>query len=432
MARSAIEAGFDVVVYARLQDGLPAEEERDGYRVVRAPMDLVLAFPVLRSILRRGAGARTTPLTPGRAPDGAAAAAGTTPRGDPRSTPSRKARIVRRAGRAGDALRAIAIFPVRPLAWAHALEDVITEPADIWHGMWAGSLPVLHRCQRRFGGRTIYDSRDVYMQSRLFATTYRPLRSLLARIERRWAQRADRVLTVNEPYADLLERGLRIPRPAVVMNCPDRWSPEDPRPDLFRAALGLGPDRAIVLYQGQFIEERGIEQAMEAIVEVPDAVLVLLGFGPMGAALRARAAQAPYAGRVFVLPAVRHDELLRWTASADVSVMPIQPTTLNHRYTTPQKLFESLAVGVPVVASDLPGMAAIVTGASAGILCDPTSPSSIATAIRGLLEVPPAERAARGARILATAHERFAWEAQVPVLFEVYQALLAEPRQGVR
>ena len=55
--------------------------------------------------------------------------------------------------------------------------------------------------------------------------------------------------------------------------------------------------------------------------------------------------------------------------------MAIQPTTLNHRYTTPQKLFESMAAGVPVVASDLPGMASIVRATGAGILCNPTSPA---------------------------------------------------------
>jgi glycosyltransferase involved in cell wall biosynthesis len=104
--------------------------------------------------------------------------------------------------------------------------------------------------------------------------------------------------------------------------------------------------------------------------------------------------------------------------------MAIQPTTLNHRHTTPQKLFESFASGVPVVASDLPGMAAIVRATDAGVLCDPTSPGSIARAIETIVAAPAAEREAMRARALRAAHERYNWEAQVQTLFGVYRELL--------
>ena len=63
---------------------------------------------------------------------------------------------------------------------------------------------------------------------------------------------------------------------------------------------------------------------------------------------------------MFLLPAVSPEDLLEWTASADVLVVAIQPTSLNHQFTTPQKLFEALAAGVPVVAADLPGIAEVV------------------------------------------------------------------------
>ena len=109
-----------------------------------------------------------------------------------------------------------------------------------------------------------------------------------------------------------------------------------------------------------------------------------------------------------------------WTASADALVMAIQPTTLNHRYTTPQKLFESLASGVPVVASDLPGMAAIVQATGAGVLCDPTSPDSIAAAIESIAWPRPPRNEPRCGRACA-AHERYNWEAQVETLFGVYR-----------
>ena len=88
------------------------------------------------------------------------------------------------------------------------------------------------------------------------------------------------------------------------------------------------------------------------------------------------------------MPAVPPDELLGWVAAADVVAMPIQPSTLNHRLTTPNKLFEAMAVGVPVVASDLPGMAPIVRETGCGVVCDPTDPAAIAAAIASILDAP--------------------------------------------
>src|SRR3954451_2363372 len=291
--------------------------------------------------------------------------------------------------------------------------------------MWAGSLPALDRMRHHHGGRTVYDSRDIFMRSRKFARLGRPGRLLLEWAERRWARRADRVLTVNDWYADLLEGDLGILRPAVVMNTPARWTPPSPPPDLIRERLGLSAATRLTLYQGILTFERGIEQSMDAILEVPSAVLVLMGSGPLTSRFAHQASLSPYLGRVLLLPAVPPADLLLWTASADALVMAIQPTTVNPRYTTPQKLFESFAAGVPVVASDLPGMAPIVEWSGAGLLCDATSPRSIAAAMTSIVTAPETERLALRERALRAAHERYNWEAQVGSLFSIYDELLA-------
>ncbi len=430
MARSAVRAGWDVTVYARWHPGFAPVEERDGYRLVRASWDWRFAVPGLRRLARRRVAAAMAGSAPADRSGGAPERVGD---GDAAGGVVRRAsrmpgRLARRAAGVGPLerwhwWRRVREFPLRPMGWANALEDVV-EPADVWHGMWAGSLPALAGMRRRHGGRTIYDSRDVFMRSREFARLGWPGRAILERLERRWAGKADRVLTVNDAYAELLTERLHVPRPAVVMNCPETWTPPTPAPDLIREALSIPADTAVVLYQGILTADRGIEQAMASILKVPCAVLVLMGFGAMRDRLIRDASRSPYVGRVHVLPAVPPDELLTWTASADALVMAIQPTTLNHRYTTPQKLFESLASGVPVVASDLPGMAAIVQATGAGVLCDPTSPDSIAAAIESIVAAPPAERGAMRARALRAAHETYNWESQVGTLFDVYRELL--------
>jgi glycosyltransferase involved in cell wall biosynthesis len=465
MARSAVAAGWHATIYSRLEPGHPDVEERDGYLLVRVPADWRRAVPGLRWAARRRARAalreaRTlrhrpvdepvpagdiddhdtssereepTPSSGLGGDEGPPAAKRSLPRRLLRAPIRFARRATRRTGRRVRRWRRhLVAFPLRPLGWAVALDEQV-EAADVWHGMWIGSLPALDRLRRRKGGRTIYDSRDIYMLARDRQQLERPLRRLLASLERRWAQRADLVLTVNEPYADLLVRQLGVARPPVVMNCPDVWLAPSADPDRIRRALGLDPATAVALYQGQLITERGIEQALEAILDVPDTVLVLLGYGPMEAKLRARAAQPPYRGKVYVLPAVPPDDLLEWTASADVTVIPIQPTTVNHRYSTPQKLFESLAAGVPVVASDLPGMAEVVRSTGAGVLCDPTSPAAIAAALRTVISAPAAERTALRARVRTAAGSRYNWPAQALVLLGIYDQLLGRrlpPRQS--
>jgi glycosyltransferase involved in cell wall biosynthesis len=323
-------------------------------------------------------------------------------------------------------------FPWHPMRRAAWFERQV-EPHDIWHGMWAGSLPALSRVRRRHGGRTVYDARDVFLRARLRAGMPGWERRILTWFERRWSHAADAVIQVSEPYAAMMQRDLGLPDMPVVRNCPDRWDPPQPRPDRFRELLGLAPETAIVLYQGLLMRDRGIETTMDAILQVPDAVLVLMGFGDQSGRGSSRddfalmAGRPPYLGKVHMVDPVAPAELLTWSASSDIMVMAYPDNSENHQYTTPQKLWEAMAAGVPVVASDLPGMAPIVTGTGCGVLCDASSADAIAAAIRQLLDEGPAGLRARGDRGLAAAHETYNWEAQFEVLDGLYARLLGRP-----
>ena len=168
-----------------------------------------------------------------------------------------------------------------------------------------------------------------------------------------------------------------------------------------------------MLYHGGLFPWRGIEQLIEAIRDVPDATLVLMGYGILEPTLRAWEADPALGGRVRVMGPVPPAELLDWVASADVVGMPIQGDTLNHRLTTPNKLFEAMAAGVPAVVSDLPGMSAVVEDAGSAILVDPTDvPRSRPPSARSST-CPPAEWLAWSERCVAAAHDRYNWETQV-------------------
>ncbi|HET9614928.1 MAG TPA: glycosyltransferase, partial [Candidatus Limnocylindrales bacterium] len=236
-----------------------------------------------------------------------------------------------------------------------------------------------------------------------------------------------RVITVNLAYAEAIAARLHVPLPLVVMNCSVRFDPARRGQRRFHERLGLPADRAVVLYHGGLFPERGIEQLIEAMPALPDADLVLMGYGALTAVLPAWIAASPAGDRIHVVPAVPPAELHDWVASADVAAMPIQPSTLNHRLTTPNKLFEAMAAGVPVVVSDLPGMATIVRETGCGVVCDPRDPTSVAAAIRSILELPAAERAAYAERAARAADETYNWEAQADILLAEYGRLTGKP-----
>ncbi len=182
------------------------------------------------------------------------------------------------------------------------------------------------------------------------------------------------------------------------------------------------------MYHGRFSGDRGLLELIECWQQpgLEGAHLVFLGFGPLHDELVARAAEPALGGRVHVLPAVPPEALAEWVAAADVGVMPNQPRTLNERLSTPNKLFECLAVGLPVMSSDFPERRRIVMDdpdGPLGTVCDPTDPVALAVAIRSILELDPAAHAELRARCLRAAHERWNWETESAGLLALYADL---------
>ena len=417
IASGMVARGHEVIVLARSGEGLPDDAmHASGYRVVRVGWDPVDGLPrPLRALVRR------------RRQRGSASPVGPThSTGVPsasRGTPGRQMRKLQ--GVAG-ALGRLAVIALTVRAQQRATLRA-APGADLVHAMAYMGIPIGLALGARDSIPVVYDARDIYTDAQNIARMPAPARRLFGRLERGWANRASRVMTVNEPYAAVMARRWDLPTPVVVMNCSYRQHRDPAAPRRLHDRLGLGAGQLVVLYQGGFSRDRGIEQLIEAISLVDDATLVLLGYGPLEGEIRRLIADRFRGDIVRILPAVPPDELLAWVASADVVVMAIQPSSLNHRLTTPNKLFEAMAVGVPVVASDLPGMASIVRATGCGLVCDPTDPVAIGAAISAILDAPADDRAAMRARALAAADDRYNWESQLDVLAATYTSLTGRP-----
>lgn len=287
--------------------------------------------------------------------------------------------------------------------WHRAMREglsAITD-ADVVHASDLYVLPACARLAKRLGAKLVFDARELYPY--VASTAGRPWASLLwFLVQDRSIREADQVYTVSDSIADRLADMHGIARPEVVHNVSVLPAPTS-RTDTLRRELGLSDEVCIVLHQGQMRADRGNERLIEAMRTVEGAVLVFLGDGPLKPALQRLAEDLPK--QVYFLPAVPPNELLDYTASADIGVTLLEDTCLNHRFALPNKLFEYLRAGVPVLASDLPEVAGVVTRFEVGRVADPGSTEDVARVLQSMIDDAPA---------------RAAWRANAPEVFETF------------
>ncbi len=394
------KAGYHVTVIARWGPGLATTEKLDHHTVTRIRQPQPLSWLPAPSLPETG--------------------------DDPRGRTGGLRRTIRDSvGRAAQAVRYLRMSRV----WSKTIAEQV-ETADVWQAESAITLSLAVALRKHFGGVVVYDANDIDSEAGRMARLPGPWKQLLRRHERRLARAADAVVTVSDPYAQILARILGRPVDAVVRNAAlvndleaEPEAADVKRSDRYHQQFDLGPERRIVLYIGQVMHGRGLRQLFEAISLIDDADLVVAGFGPDYERYRAMATALPHADRIHFAGSVPPAEIPQWTQGADVAAMPVQPDTLNHRFNTPTKLYDAIGVGVPVVASKLPGISPIVNETGCGVLCDPADPVDVARAIRDIIDAPEDERLALRLRCLAAARSKYAWQHQARELLRVYDDL---------
>ena len=183
------------------------------------------------------------------------------------------------------------------------------------------------------------------------------------------------------------------------------------------------PGAALALYLGYLQPHRGLEQVISALVSCPEVTLAVMGEGEVRyvRSLRERADKAGVSERVHFLPLVPPDQVVMNARSADLGLVMSQPASFTHFNSLPNKLFQYLAAGLPVIASEFPELARIVVGHDVGVVCDPRDPRAIADAIREVT-VDPVRHAELSANARATA-ESFNWVRESSKLLKIVEGL---------
>jgi glycosyltransferase involved in cell wall biosynthesis len=304
-------------------------------------------------------------------------------------------------------------------SWSTAVGRTLPA-ADVWHGHDLLGLLTARDLQKKYGGGLVHDSHELFVEAGSAARLPAPARSFLRRLEGGATRKADAVITVNPSIARELKAHYGVD-PVVVMNCPP-LAPERGRGRL-RDHLGLG-DRPVILYHGIISRGRGLEQLVDSIPSLPaDSAVVLLGYGDLAPSFATLSTEAAYADHLYVVPAVPIAELPDWICDADVGVIAFQPVDRNNVLGTPNKLFEYMESGVPMVVSDFPEMRRIVTETGAGIARDTSTAAALAAAINEILDETAEAKAGRRRSARAAAESTYNWRVQSQKLLAIYEDL---------
>ena len=299
---------------------------------------------------------------------------------------------------------------------------VSNEPASVYHASDLYNLPAVARAANKHQAKLVYDARERYPY--VAAAVKRPwVRLFWEGIESHFIKKADAVFTVSQRIASHMAVSYNIELPEVLYNVP-AFREREPS-NLLREALCLPADKKIVLHQGKMQKDRGCLLLARAMRHVEGAVLVFLGDGPLKPAVRAAVTSLELEDRVKFKDAVPPAALHGYTCSADIGVTLLEDTCLNHRFALPNKLFEYLMAGLPVLASDLPEMGRIVDEYGVGRVVYPDKPEEIARVLQQMIDDPAQCKSwsAGAERVLET----FNWEIASQIFRRIYKNLVHNP-----
>jgi glycosyltransferase involved in cell wall biosynthesis len=232
------------------------------------------------------------------------------------------------------------------------------------------------------------------------------------------------VITVSPPLADEIRKLYRSPEVTLVRNVPIYRAVE--KQDRVRQRLNLDQKTRIALYQGYVLPDRGFDRLIRAARFLePDIMIVILGPGPdeYFAELRKLIEEEQVTERIRFLPAVPYAELLDWTASADLGLAIFPPEySLSIRYCLPNKFFEYLMAGLPVLSSQLDVVVELIKAYDVGQVVPSLAPEDIAQTINAMLNDPAAlaRMSANGKQAIL---QEFHWGKEQVKLIQLYQKI---------
>jgi len=265
------------------------------------------------------------------------------------------------------------------------IRELFRTKADIFFAEDLYTLPFVTTIAKLKRAKIYYNSRELY--AFLGGLRNRPiLQSVVKQIEKFFIRKVDIVLTTGEMDSEFLEKFYGIDDTLVIRNIPLFQTPYA-KID-FRKMYNISHDKMILLYQGVLLEGRGVPLIMRAMQKLPQTILIMLGDGEQKSNFQKLADELNISERVKYAGTINQKELINYTAGADVGLSLIENISVSYYHALPNKLFEYIMAGLPVLCSDLPQMKKIVESFQVGESISIEKEENIYSTLRRWIENP--------------------------------------------
>lgn len=251
-------------------------------------------------------------------------------------------------------------------------------------------------------------------------------RLLITKLERFLVRRVNLFVSVSRRICEEFERRYRLPQPVMLLpNFPELSLLDVPCLPTIREQAGLPQDAFVILYIGGVGPARNFEVVIQSLQYLPTRCVFVIQ-GPYATdyeqLYRSQAERCGVDDRLFFLPPVGRDEVVAAASSADCGVVMLRNLCLNFYWFYPNKFFEYMLAGIPVVASAFPEINDHLDREQCGLSFDPDDPQSAAQAFRSLFD--DREKAkSMGIRGRKGIIREYNWDIAVRQLFEAYEQL---------
>lgn len=295
--------------------------------------------------------------------------------------------------------------------------------ADIYHAHVEHTFLAAFVAARLRGKGLIFDTPELTMFGPSILR-WPILRFLAIHIIRWMCASCDGYITGSPLYKPILQDLYGCEQVLVLRHIPPYQKVS--RNTCLQEKLKLDPDVRIALYQGYLQEDRGLDTLVLAAHGLkPGNIIVLMGASQHKTLtqLLELIRQERLEDRVRILPAVPYDELLAWSASADIGLVVLPPGySLSIRFCLPNKFFEYIMAGLPVLSSNLDAVVAMIHHYNVGQVLPDFTSTAIGEAINSMLADQEA-RAVMHSHALEAVRDGLTWEDESGQLVQLYQGI---------
>jgi glycosyltransferase involved in cell wall biosynthesis len=293
---------------------------------------------------------------------------------------------------------------------------LLTTKVDVFVANDLDTLGANYLVSRIKGKPLVYDSHEYFTE--VPELIGRPMvKKIWKWLERKLVPKVDAAYTVCDSIAEVYEELYGIDF-KVVRNLPV-YSENGNIPSETTPIPGA---TKIILYQGALNMGRGIEAMIRAMQFVEKAELWLVGDGDLTAQLKQLVEELHLEGKVKFLGKLPIDRLSEVTRQADLGLSLEEDLGLNYRFTLPNKLFDYIQAGVPVLVSNLPEMRRIVEQYEIGAIAQTHQSKELAETMTSVLN--DSEKNKLWKKNLPQAAKELCWENEEKVLLEIYRAFV--------